>query len=68
MEGERLIQKPHSRVLGEMSGVGVKVEQESETSADEQESDTASMTFIRRRETESHRKAIHGMYLKLGTL
>lgn len=53
-----------------MSGVGVKVEQESETSADEQEqeSDTASMTFIRRRETEAHRKAIHGMSLKLGTL
>ncbi|KAG8309675.1 hypothetical protein J6590_078971 [Homalodisca vitripennis] len=55
LEGERPLHKPPTRIVGERVGG----DQESETSADEQEPEAAAMTFIRRRETDSHRKTMH---------
>lgn len=62
VEGDRLVYKPHSRAAGDKLVAGTEVE--SETSADELEPEGAAMTFIRRRQTESHRRTLHGRLCK----
>ncbi|XP_054272680.1 intermembrane lipid transfer protein VPS13A-like [Macrosteles quadrilineatus] len=56
MEGERQMGHKLPRVVGEQTTAGAE---DSETSADEQEPEAAAMTFIRRRENDTHRKTMH---------